>query len=128
MGRIVQVFPNLVWMEYATRVSAQLKEHIADIKPFHSPGKKRDVITADRSHVQNLAFPHLLKTFREKTKGVTGIAGKMRPRLGIAQQVLERGSQRSLRLIGFSTQDGRFLARIGGSFVAQLDRAYVFHL
>lgn len=95
-----------------------MEEHIADIKPFDTPGEKRDVITADRSHVENLAFPDLLKTFQKKAKGVTGITRKMRSRLGIAQQVLERGSQRSLRFIGFRGQDSRFRARIRGSFVA----------
>ena len=122
------MIPNLVWRQSLTRVFAQMKDNIADIKPFHTLGKKPDVIAADRAHIQNLTFPNLLKTLQKKAKGVTGIVRNMRSRLGIARQVLERGSQRSLRFIGFSSQDGRFLSCIGGSFVAQLDRAYVFRL
>jgi hypothetical protein len=62
-----------------------MKEHIADIKPFHSLGKKRDVVTADRPQVQNMAFPDLLKTFQEKAKSVTGVVRKVRFGLGTAQ-------------------------------------------
>ena len=105
-----------------------MKEHIADIKPFHSLGKKRDVVTADRLQVQKLIFPDLLKTFQKKGERVTGIARKMRFGPGIVQQVLKRASQRSLHLICFSSQDSRFLARIGGSFVAQFDSVDVLLL
>ena len=89
-----------------------MKKHIADIESFHSLSKKPDVVTADRPHIQHVTALHPLKTFQEKGKSGTGIVGKMRLRLGMIRKALERGSQRSHHLIGSSSQDGRFLARI----------------
>jgi hypothetical protein len=70
---VVQMTPCPAGGETLAAVSVNTEKHITNIEPFHSPGKTRDVFSADRSYVQDLRILPPLKVFGEQAQNIAGV-------------------------------------------------------
>jgi hypothetical protein len=68
------------------KASFQADEHVADIEPPHSPGKKLYILLAHRPNIQYLPFGPLIEIFYEQLQGITCIVG----RSGLMAQIFQR--------------------------------------
>jgi hypothetical protein len=73
LRRVVQVAPCPAWGETLTAVPVHTEKHVANIEPFHSPGKEGDVFSADRPYVQDLRILPPLKVFGKKAQNIAGV-------------------------------------------------------